>query len=410
MSAASALLAGFTVLDFSRVLAGPYCTRLLADLGAAVIKVERPGIGDDTRRGFFQLEPGREDQSTYFIRINAGKRSIAIDLGHPAGREVALDLARAADVVVENFAPGVMARLGLDYPALSAVRPGLVYCSISGFGQTGPLRERPAFAHIIQSVSGLMSLEQGGEPPQVLYLQAADVLAGTHAFGAILAALLRRGRSGEGAFLDVSMLETLVAAEDLTYGSLLNGGEDAPGPRKGMIVHAVAGRYIAMQTVGAPDLWTRTTTAMGRPELAEDPRFATPAGRRDNWEGLRAVIGKWLDAFASADEALAAMTAARIPCAPVLSPAEVIAHPHLAARGGFPGIPHPARGTVRVTRTPFQVDGAPVDPAGAAPYRAGEHTREVLGHVLGYAPERIADLLERGAVAGPAGTASDPPD
>ena len=401
MPGAASLLSDFTVLDFSRVLAGPYCTRLLADLGADVIKVERPGIGDDTRRGFLQLEPGREDQSTYFVRINAGKRSIAIDLGHPSGREVALDLARAADVVVENFAPGVMARLGLDYPALSATRPGLVYCSISGFGQTGPLRERPAFAHIIQSVSGLMSLEQGGEPPRVLYLQAADVLAGTHAFGAILAALLRRGRSGEGAYLDVSMLETLVAAEDLTYGSLLNGGDDAPGPRKGMIVHAVGGRYVTMQTVGAPDLWARTTAAMCRPELAEDPRFATPAGRRDNWEALRALIGTWLDGFASADDALAAMSKARIPCAPVLSPAEVIAHPHVAARGGFPEIAHPARGTVRVTRTPFQVDGAPVDPTGPAPYRAGEHTREILADVLRYSPARIDDLLSRAAVSAP---------
>jgi len=399
---AASLLSGFTVLDFSRVLAGPYCTRLLADLGASVIKVERPGVGDDTRRGFLQVEPGREDQSTYFIRINAGKRSIAIDLGHPSGREVALDLARAADVVVENFAPGVMGRLGLDHATLAAARPGLVYCSLSGFGQTGPLRERPAFAHIIQSVSGLMHLEQGGEPPRVLYLQAADVLAGTHAFGAILAALLRRGRTGEGAYLDVSMLETLVAAEDLTFGSLLNGGEDAPGPRKGMIVHAVGGRHVTMQTVGAPDLWARTTAAMGRPDLADDPRFATPSGRRDNWDALQALVGKWLDGFASAEEALAAMTAARIPCAPVLSPAEVIAHPHVVARGGFPEIPHPARGAVRVTRTPFQVDGAPVDPTGPAPYRAGEHTREILADVLGYAAARIDDLLTRGAVASPA--------
>jgi crotonobetainyl-CoA:carnitine CoA-transferase CaiB-like acyl-CoA transferase len=197
------------------------------------------------------------------------------------------------------------------------------------------------------------------------------------------------------------MLETLVAAEDLAFGSLLNGGEDAPGPRKGMIVHAVGGRYVTMQTVGAPDLWTRATTAMGRPDLADDPRFATPSARRDNWDALADVVGKWLDGFASADEALAAMTAARIPCAPVLSPAEVIAHPHVAARGGFPEIAHPARGTVRVTRTPFHVDGAPVDPTGPAPYRAGEHTREVLAEVLGYPAARIDDLLQKKAVAAP---------
>ena len=364
--------------------------------------MERPGIGDDTRRGFLQLDPEREDQATYFVRINVGKLSVAVDLGHPLARDVVLDLVRAADVVVENFAPGVMGRLRLDHAALAAVKPSLVYCSISGFGQNGPLAARPAFAHIVQSISGLMHLERGEEDsPRVLYLQAADVLAGTHAFGAILAALLRRGRTGEGAYLDVSMLETLVAAEDITYGSMLNGGEESPGPRKGMIVHAIGGRHVSMQTVGAPDLWTRTSTAMGRPDLAADPRFASPAGRRDNWNALQALICEWLDGFATADDALAAMSAARIPCAPVLSPAEVIAHPHVAARGGFPEVAHPARGSVRVTRTPFHVDGRPVDPAGPAPFRAGEHTRQVLAEVLGYPAARIDDLIRQGALAAP---------
>ena len=402
MPADSAPLAGFTVLDFSRVLAGPYCTRLLADLGARVIKVERPGVGDDTRRGHLQLDPQRDDQSTYFIRLNAGKLSVAADLSHPRGREVALDLARAADVVVENFAPGVMTRLGLDYPALAAVNAGLVYCAISGFGQTGPLRERPAFAHIIHAISGLMHLERGEDQiPRVAYLQAADVLAGTHAFGAIAAALLRRGRTGRGASVDVSMLEALVAAEDLTFGSLLNGGDEAPGPRRGMVVHPIGGRHLALQTVGAPDLWARMVAVMQRPELAHDPRFSTPAGRREHWPALHAIITEWLDRFASAEEALAALSAARVPCAPVLTPAEVIAHPHMAARGGFPGVAHPTRGAVRVTRTPFHLDGRPVDPAGPAPYRAGEHTREVLGKILGYGADQVEHLLRLGAVAAP---------
>src|SRR5262245_12688602 len=158
------LLAGVTVLDFTRVLAGPYCTRLLADLGARVIKVERPGEGDEMRKNHLQIEPGREDQSTYFIRLNAGKLSVAIDLARAAGRDVVLDLVRAADVVVENFVPGVMGRLGLDYRALAAVRPDLVYCSISGYGQTGPLRDRPAFAHIINAMSGAMDLDRQGDP------------------------------------------------------------------------------------------------------------------------------------------------------------------------------------------------------------------------------------------------------
>ena len=169
-----ALLDGLVVLDFTRVLAGPYCTRLLADLGARVIKIERPGEGDEMRRAYLQLEEGRDDQSTYFTRINTGKESVALDLAHPAAREVVLDLARRADVAVENFVPGVIARLGCDWPALSAVKPDLVYCSISGFGQTGPWRGRAAFAHIVNAASGIMHLERGDAPaPHSANIQAS---------------------------------------------------------------------------------------------------------------------------------------------------------------------------------------------------------------------------------------------
>ena len=171
------LLEGIVVLDF---------TRVLADHGARIIKVERPGQGDEMRRGYLQLEAARSDQSTYFVRINAGKLSVAIDLAQEAARPLALDLARRADVVVENFLPGVIKRLGCDYRSLSAVKPDLVYCSISGFGQSGPLRAWPAFAHIINAMSGIMDLERDPDPvPRVGYLQTADVLAGTHAFGVI---------------------------------------------------------------------------------------------------------------------------------------------------------------------------------------------------------------------------------
>jgi crotonobetainyl-CoA:carnitine CoA-transferase CaiB-like acyl-CoA transferase len=393
------LLDGLRVLDFSRVLAGPYCTRLLADLGARVIKIERPAEGDDTRRGYWQVDPERTDQGTYFIRVNAGKQSVAIDLAHPEARPVVLDLVRESDVLVENFLPGVMAKLGLDYAAVCAARPGIVYCSISGYGQTGPLSHAPAFAHLIGAISGLMHLEQQGEPvPGPAYLQAADVLAGTHAFGAILAALLRRGRTGAGARLDVSMLEALVAAEDLSYGAVLNGAAEYPGPRPGMLVHRVGDRYLALQTVGAPQLWARITTAMGRPDLVTDPRFATPAARRERWGEIRSIIVAWLDGFATVDAAIEALRAARVPCAPVLAPGEVAAHPHMAARHAFPAVPHPTRGEVRVTATPFHVDMAPVAPAGGAPYRVGEHTHAVLRDVLGYPEERIADLGKRGAI------------
>ncbi len=278
-AAGEPLLDGLTVLDFTRVLAGPYCTRLLADLGARVIKIERPGEGDEIRYSVTQLEPGRTDQSSYFVRLNAGKQGIAIDLAHPQARDVVLDLVRLADVVVENFSPGIMARYGLDDAALRTVRPDLVYCSISGFGQTGPLGSMQAYAHLINAISGMMDMERSGEDqPRASYLQTADVLAGTHAFGAICAALLRRARSGQGAYLDVSMLECLIAADDITFHALLNGGEVWRAPRVGMLVHSIGGRYVAMQAVGAPHLLSRLLALIGRPELAIDERFATPSG------------------------------------------------------------------------------------------------------------------------------------
>jgi CoA:oxalate CoA-transferase len=399
MPPAAPLLEGITVLDFTRVLAGPYCTRLLADLGARVIKIERPGEGDDTRRGYVQLEDGRSDQATYFVRINAGKLGVAVDLAQPRGRQIVLDLARVSDVAVENFLPGVVARLGCDHAALAAVRPDIVYCSISGFGQTGPLRDTPAFHHIVNAMSGIMHLERQTDPgPRVGYLQAADVLAGTHAFGAIVAGLVRRFRTGVGAYLDVSMLEAMIAAEDITYGAIINGGDVYPGPRAGMVVHALDGGDVAMQTVGAPQLWARLCEAMKRPDLGEDPRFATPMLRRQNWPALRELIVAWLQDFGTRDRALAALRAARVPASPVLSPLEVAGHPHLEARRAFPEVSHPVRGSVRVTSTPFQVDGRPTGPAAGAPYRIGEHTRQVLGGMLGYTTSTIEELANAGVI------------
>jgi CoA:oxalate CoA-transferase len=393
-------LAGIRVVDFTRVLAGPYCTRLLADLGAEVIKVERPGEGDEIRHIVLQLDPERTDQSSYFVRLNAGKRGIAVDLSRPEARDLAFELIARADVVVENFSPGVMARYGLDAAAVRAVHPEVVYCSISGFGQTGPLCSMQAYAHLINAISGLMDLDRAsGEPPRVAYLQAADVLAGTHAFGAICAALVRRARSRAGATLDVSMLETLIAADDITYGSILNGGTVERRTRVGMVVHPIAGGHVALQTAGAPHLWARLVAAIGRPELADDPRFATPVARREHWNELLAIYRDWLDAYGSVEEAVRSLTRARIPAVPMLTPEEVVAHPQLAAREAFPEVPHPARGTVRVTASPFFVDGVPTHPRGPAPYRVGEQSREVLAGVLGYDAPRIEALVRSGVVA-----------
>ena len=392
-------LTGFTVLDFTRVLAGPYCTRMLADLGAQVIKIERPGEGDEIRFAPHQLDPERIDQSTYFVRVNAGKLSVAIDLAHVNAKEIVFDLLRKSDVVVENFSPGVMQRLGFDYATLSAIKPDIVYCSISGFGQTGPLSSMQAYAHLINAISGLMELDRGIDPvPRVNYLQAADGLAGTHAFGAINAALIRKLRSGRGAYIDVSMLECLIAAEDVTFGSILNGGPIEQGPRYGMIVHRVGDGYVALQAVGAPHLWLRIVEFLEQPELSSDERFASAATRRKNWLVLSDLIRQRLDRFASVSAATAALASARIPAVPVLTPHEVIQHPQLIQRGAFPGIDYHGGKKVRVTATPFQLDGEATVPRNSAPLHVGEHTQHVLEEILGYAGERIQQLNADGVV------------
>jgi crotonobetainyl-CoA:carnitine CoA-transferase CaiB-like acyl-CoA transferase len=352
-----------------------------------------------------QLEPDRADQSTYFVRLNAGKSGIAVDLAHPQGCEVVLDLVRKADVVVENFSPGVMARYGLDAASLRATRPELVYCSISGFGQTGPLSSMQAYAHLVNAMSGLMDLERGAEAePRVSYLQAADVLAGAHAFGSICAALLRRARTGQGATLDVSMLECLVCADDITYTAVLNGAVVERRSRVGMLVHAVGDGHVAMQTAGAAHLLPRLAKLMGRPEIVTDPRFSTPTARRANWPALLEIVRSWLDTFEGVEQAVAALAEARVPHAQMLSPEQVVAHPHMAARAAFPQVEHPAVGRVRVTSTPFHLDGAPIAPAGPAPYRVGEDTRAVLMELLGYSEQRVNELLHSGAIAAPAST------
>ncbi len=396
------LLGGLTVLDFTRVLAGPYCTRLLADLGARVIKVERPVEGDDTRAFYLQLEEGRTDQSSYFVRFNAGKESIAIDLAHPDARAVVFDLARKADVLIENFVPGVMARHGIDYAAVAAANKAIVYCSISGYGQTGPLRDRPAFAHLINAASGAMDLDRQGDPEaRVAYLQSADALAGVHAFGLVLAAIHRRDRTGQGAYLDVSMLQALWGAEDIGIAAGLNGGAVTKGPRPGMIIHSIKGNPLAVQFIGGGPTWDRLLKVMGRDGPAGDALFSTPQGRRDHWPELRRVICDWLDGFESVEAASKALSAARVPCAPVRTIEDVMADPHMEERQAFTTIPHRGRGEARVTSSPFHIDGEPVHARGPAPYRAGEDTREVLSKTLGYAGERIEALLRSGAVAVP---------
>jgi CoA:oxalate CoA-transferase len=396
------LLSGYKVCDFTRVLSGPYCTRLLSDLGADVIKIERPNEGDEIRYIAPQMNPLAKDQSAYHARTNAGKRSIGIDFANPASREVVLDLVRQADVVVENFSPGVMAKYHFDHESLRAVKPDLVVCSISGFGQTGPLKNLQAYAHLINAFSGMMDLDRAGSfAPRASNLQAADVLAGAHAFGLICAALLRRAKTGQGAYLDVSMLECLVCADDVNFPSLLNGGAAERRPRIGMVVQPIADRHIALQVGGAANMWPRLVAVMNRPDLASDARFTTAAARREHWAALLQILDEWLGQFKSSDAALEVLDAARIPSVPMLTPEELLAHPHMAHRRAFVTLHHPERKEgVRVTAQPFHLDGGPIAAPRTAPWQIGEHSGEVLRDVLGYSPERIAALQAQNVVSG----------
>jgi len=401
-TADDAPLTGLVVVDFTRVMSGPYCTRLLADMGATVYKIERPGEGDEVRYVLPQLNPDRSDQSAYFARLNAGKQSIAINFAHPEARALIHDMVSRADVVIENFSPGVMAKYGFDEPSLRAIKPDLVYCSISGFGQSGPLKSLQAYAHLINAFSGMMELERGGvHEPRASNLQAADVLAGGQAFGAICAALLRRHRTGKGAAIDVSMLECLVAADDINYPALLNGEPAERRPRPGMLVQSIGDRSVAMQMGGVPAMWPRMTRLMGKPELEHDERFATPSARRLHWPELSAIIGQWLAGFDSVDDAVKALSEARIPSVPMLMPEEIVEHEHMAEREAFPTVNHPVSGTARVTATPFQLDGKAVWPAGPVPYKIGEHGREVLVDWLGYTAAQLQTLVDKGVITLP---------
>jgi len=394
------LLAGFTICDFTRVLSGPYCTRLLSDLGAEVYKIEKPKEGDEIRHIVPQMDVDATDQSAYFVRVNAGKKSIALDFTKPEALQVVKDIVLQSDVVVENFSPGIMAKYKLDYESLKTIKPDLVYCSISGFGQTGPLKNLQAYAHLINAFSGMMELERDvTKPPRVSNLQVADVLAGTHAFGLVCAALLRRSKTGQGAYLDISMLECLICADDVNFSALLNGYEAHRKPRASMIIHPVGEKHIAMQLGGAPGMWGKLAKIMNRLDLIHDARFSTGPARRKNWPAVLEIVHAWLDTFQSVQEVLDLLTPERFPAVPMMQPEEIIEHPHLHFRKAFTTLAHPRRAEgVRITAPPFHIDGEHLPPPKSAPWKIGQDTMEVLENLLNYDQEKINALKLSGLI------------
>jgi crotonobetainyl-CoA:carnitine CoA-transferase CaiB-like acyl-CoA transferase len=391
-------LAGFTVVDFTRVLSGPYCTMLLADMGARVIKIEQPGRGDDTRAWG---PPFVGSESAYFLSINRNKESLTLDLKKPGARPIVDRLLDRADVVVENFRPGTMERLGLDYRTVAARWPRIVYCAISGFGQTGPRREEAGYDAVIQGEGGLMSITGPADGnPYRLGVAIADIVTGMFAAQGITLALLARERTGSGQLVDVGMLDSTTAL--LTYQAAIAFATGrAPGRmgnRHPTIVpyetfSAADGDFVL--AVGNDDQWRRFCAASGMPEIASDERFATNAARVRNYDTLQPVLAQRLRQRTRADW-IATLRRAGVPCGGVRDVVEVLADPQLDARGMIASVEHAAIGAVRVLGVPIKLS-ATAGSVRTAPPALGQHTDGILRE-LGLSGAEIAALRASGEV------------
>jgi crotonobetainyl-CoA:carnitine CoA-transferase CaiB-like acyl-CoA transferase len=391
------MLEGLRVLDLSRVVAGPYATLLLADLGADVIKVERPGRGDDLRHW------GGEGMSAVFAAINRNKRSVALDLAHPEGARVGLALARRADVIVENFLPGVADRLGVGYAAVSAVNPGVVYVSITGFGQDGPYAGRPGYNSIAQAMSGLMALTgMPGHPPTKVGGSVADLAAAYLAFGAVGAALVERARTGRGRHLDVNLLAATLGLLPDPVAQFFAGGRRRPareGNRNPNLSPAEAFETadgLVNIVVMNPEQWRRFCAVLDDPTLAGDPRFAANEARLAHREAFRARVESVLRTAPTA-EWVRRFNAAGVACGPVYEFDEVFEDPQVRHLGLVAEVDQPGLGRVAMLGFPYRASGFEFRVRRPAP-ALGEHTAEVLREV-GVSEEELAALVKAGVAA-----------
>jgi crotonobetainyl-CoA:carnitine CoA-transferase CaiB-like acyl-CoA transferase len=383
-------LQGVRVLDLSRVLAGPWCTQTLADLGAEVIKVERPGSGDDTRGWgppFLKDRAGHEThEAAYFLGCNRNKRSITVDIAQAAGQSLIRRMARQCDVFVENFKVGDMARYGLDAPSLAALNPRLVYCSVTGFGQTGPYAARAGYDYAVQGIGGLMSItgerdDLPGGGPQKVGVAVADLFTGMYATVAILAALRHRDATGQGQVIDMALLDTQVAMlANLGANYLVTGKspQRAGNAHQNIVpyqVFEVADGHIIL-AVGNDSQFAKLCAVAGHPEWAADPRFERNAGRVRHRDVLVPLIARAMQSR-NKQEWLAALEAAQVPCGAINDLEEVFADPQVNARGMIVELPHPLCDTLRVVASPVKLSATPVRYDNAPPL-LGEHTDEVL--------------------------------
>jgi CoA:oxalate CoA-transferase len=379
------------VLDLTRVLSGPFASMVLADMGATVIKIERPGTGDDSR----EFGPFQHGESAYFMNINRNKKSICLDLKNEKGKQVFLDLVKSADVVMENFRPGTMEKMGLGYERLRDLNPRLIYASISGFGNSGPYSKRAAYDIIVQAMSGLMSVtgEKGGTPLRV-GVSVGDLVAALYGAIGILTAIVHRDRTGEGQAVDVAMLDCQVSfLENAIARYMVNGEDPKPiGNRHPSIVpfESFDTRDSSLVIAAGNDaLWTSFCRCVGKALLATDPRFATNRLRNDNYVELKRILDELFTERTTADW-IGILEAAGIPCSPINSIHELLDHPQLRAREMFVDVEHPRAGKATVVGLPVKMSRTPGSIRMPAP-TLGQHGREILRD-LGYTDEKIREL------------------
>ena len=392
-------LAGVTILDLSRVLSGPYCTMLAADMGARVIKIEHPVSGDDTRAWG---PPFVHSESAYYLSINRNKESVAIDFKAPEGRAVLDRLIARADVVVENFRPGALKKLGLDYDALSAARPDLIYVSISGYGQTGPRRDELGYDAVAQAEGGLMSITGVPDAPPVrLGVAVADIAAGMFAFQGLLLSLIARGQTGRGQLVDVSLLDAVVSLLTYQAGRFFATGDVPARAGNRHMTIAPYDTYDALDgvlvlAVGNDAQWQRLCEDLQLSALAADTRFATNAGRVQHYGDLRDALAT-VFGEREVGPTVESLRRGGVPCGAVRSIDEVFADPQVIARGMVETVAHPAIGDLRVLGIPVKLSGNP-GAVRSAPPRLGEHTRSVLRSDLEMGDEEIRALATSGAI------------
>jgi len=398
-------LDGVRVVDMTRVVAGPLCAQTLGDLGAEVVKVERRGDGDDLRALGPPFIAGSED-SAYFVTLNRNKRSLSLDFARPEGAAILRRMVAGADVFLENFRPGTLAKYGLGWEALRAVNPRLVYCSVTGFGQTGPYAGRSGYDFVAQAMSGLMEVtgEPDGAPgggPQRVGVPVADMFTGYAAAVSILAALRHRDRSGEGQYCEVSLFETMSSLMQAPMSAWLNAGKLIPRTGNDSPVAVPYGVFAASDAkfvIGVLNdrEWVRCAAALGHPEWSDDVRFRRA---RDRAEHRATLIGLLRALFATRPRAewLARLEAAKITSGPINTAAEVAADPHIAARGGIVEVPHHAGGVVRVSASPLRLSATPVAYRHGIP-APGQHSDALLAEFAGMDAAEIAAARESGVV------------